>query len=81
MEESVRDVSLSIDEKEDRLMRPMKQASSHTTGLIDKRRPGGGPPGKRNGEVIRPPISSRRPRSRLPRLTGESAHPRPPPPK
>ena len=57
MEESrkaLRDVSLSIDEKEDRLMRLMKQASSHidrldkTSAVLEEALPG-----KRNGEVIR----------------------------
>ncbi len=57
MEESrkaLRDVSLSIDEKEDRLKRLMKKASSHidrldeTSAILEE-----APPGKRNGEVIR----------------------------
>ncbi|MGE5799352.1 MAG: DUF6115 domain-containing protein [Syntrophaceae bacterium] len=57
MEESrkaLRDVSLSIDEKEDRLKRLMKQASSHidrldeTSAVLEE-----APPGKRYGEVIR----------------------------
>jgi len=48
------DVSLSIDEKEDRLKRLVKQASSHidrldkTSAVLEEALPG-----KRNGEVIR----------------------------
>jgi DNA-binding NarL/FixJ family response regulator len=56
MEESrkaLRDVSLSIDEKEDRLMRLMKQASSHIDRLDKTSAVLEALPGKRNGEVIR----------------------------
>jgi DNA-binding NarL/FixJ family response regulator len=51
---SLRDVSLSIDEKEERLKRLMKQASSHidrldkTSAVLEE-----AVPGKRYGEVIR----------------------------